>query len=239
MEKRLYITPPSLLRWRPKGERNDVLFLDLEPDFLDERTMRLDLDIVFWPIPIKRGWVQKKDFYIGSTGARVEFEATDGKVKNHTRGQILKVDYETSYTRSRHAEVKISPGVTAGDIKVEPGEITFGKDKERTFAAKFSSFERTLADVELGEDAIHWEIALPNGPVIRDYLIGNLHLYVEAFWHGNAKEGTIELRPSDVLFFDSDRRIIDSKMKALLMRFVLGRKAVNSKPLVVHFKEVI
>lgn len=73
MEKRLYITPPSLLRWRPKGERNDVLFLDLEPDFLDEKTIRLDLDIVFWPIPVKRGWVQKKDFYIGSTGALVEF----------------------------------------------------------------------------------------------------------------------------------------------------------------------
>lgn len=130
MEKRLYITPPSLLRWRPKGERNDVLFLDLEPDFLDEKTIRLDLDIVFWPIPVKRGWVQKKDFYIGSTGALVEFEATGGKVRNHTRGQPLKVDYETSYTRSRQAEVKISPGLEiGGDAKVELGEVTFGKDK--------------------------------------------------------------------------------------------------------------
>ncbi len=78
MEKRLYITPPSLLRWRPRGERSDVLFLDLEPDFLDEKTIRIDLNIVFWPISITRGWVQTKDYYVGSTGARVVFETVGG-----------------------------------------------------------------------------------------------------------------------------------------------------------------
>src|SRR6202051_1184819 len=126
MEKLLYITPPSLLRWQPKDKRSEVVFLDLEPDFLDDDTIRLDLDIVFRPIPIKHGVIEKADFYIGSTGVRVAFEATGGKVKSYTRGTPFKVDYEKTVKRSRETAVKLSPGLEIGaEAKVEVGEVTF------------------------------------------------------------------------------------------------------------------
>ena len=243
MEKRLYISPPSLLRWQPRGERSAVVFLDLEPDFLDENTIRLDLDIVFRPIPIKHGLLDKADFYIGSTGARISFEALGGKVRNYTRGTAFKVDYEKNYKRSRETAVKLSPGLDIGTkAKVELGEVTFDKNNESTFNARFSGFELTLSDTCLGY-GVEWEFVPSAGQVIRDYLTGNLHLYVEAFWNAGVKAGTIQLRPSDVRFFDSNRQIIGSKLyKAWLMLFLLTKgkegKGVSSDPIIINFKEV-
>jgi cold-inducible RNA-binding protein len=243
MEKNLYITPPSLLRWQPKGERKDVMFLDLEPDFLGENTIRLDLNIVFRPIALKQGWVDKADFYIGSTGARVGFEATGGQVKNYTRGTPLQVDHEKTYRRSRESAVNILPGITIGtNVKADLGTVSFRKETESTFTAKFSGSELALTDTFLG-DGVEWEFVPPAGQVIHDYLAGNLHLYVEAFWNGDAKEGRIELRPSDVRFFNSERQIIGSKMhKTWLMLYTLFRRkegrGINSEPTIISFKEI-
>jgi hypothetical protein len=99
-----------------------------------------------------------------------------------------------------------------------------------------------LSDTFLGY-GVEWEFVPSAGQVIRDYLTGNLHLYVEAFWNGGAKAGTIELRPSDVRFFDSNRQIIGSKLyKAWLMLFLLTKgkkgKGVRSEPTIISFKEV-
>jgi hypothetical protein len=239
MGKTLYITPPSLLRWQPSGERTDILFLDMEPDFLDEKTIRIDLNIVFRPIPVKRGWVQTKDYYVGSTGARVVFEAIDGEVKNYTRAAAITIDYENTYKRSRKTEVKLSPKLEgAADTKVEFGEISFGKDVERSFTSKFSGSERMLSDINLGH-GVEWELTLPEGQAIRDYLIGNLFLYVECSWDHDPKRGSIKLRPSNVLFFDENRRVIADPTKALLMRFALyklGTK-LNRDELTIDFEE--
>lgn len=238
MVKKLLIDPPKLLRWLPREERNEVLFLDIEPDFLDEHTIRLDLNIVFRPIPIRRGKLQTRDYYVGSTGARVVFEAFLGKVKGYTRSTPLKVDYEKTYTRSRQTTVKIAPTIESNDLRAGIGEVTFDKNIERAFTTRFSGAERTLSDVSF-DDGVEWEIKLPEGQLIRDYLIGNLFLYVESSWSGTSKEGRIEVRPSDLLFFDSDRRIIGDKTKALAMRYVLWRRGIQLKreSLIIKFRE--
>src|ERR687883_991845 len=101
MEKKLFIDPPKLLRWMPIEERNDAIFLDLEADFLDDHTIHFDLNVVFRPIPIRRGKLQTRDYYVGSTGARVIFEAFLGKVGGYTRAAPLKVGHKNTYTHSR------------------------------------------------------------------------------------------------------------------------------------------
>lgn len=239
MEKKLYINPPSLLRWLPKVERNEVLFLDLEPDFLDDNTIRMDLNVVFRPIPIRRGLLQTRDYYVGSTGARVVFEAFRGRVNSHTRATSLKVDYENTYRRSRQTSVKLAPNIESGSkVNVGLGETTFDKNIESAFTTRFSSAERTLSDVNFGY-GVEWEVKLPDGQLIRDYLIGNLFLYVEASWDADSKEGSVEVRPSDVLFFDSNRRIVGDRVKALAMRYVLWKQGVklNRDTLVINFRE--
>jgi hypothetical protein len=239
MEKKLIFDPPKLLPWLPREERNDVLFLDLEPDFLDEHTIRFDLNVVFRPIPVKRGTIQTKDYYVGSTGARVIFEAFLGKVRSYTPGTLLKVGYKNTYTHTRKASVKIAPKIESGKrLKGELGDVTFDKNVERSFTTQFSGAEKTLADVNLGY-GVEWEIKLPEGQLIRDYLIGNLYLYVESSWDTSTKEGKIEVRPSDLLFFDADRRVIGEGMKALAMWFVLQKKGIrlNHESLIINFQE--
>jgi hypothetical protein len=239
MEKTLFITPPSLLRWQPKDDRSEILYLDLEPDFLDENTLRIDLNIVFRPIPVKRGWLQTRDYYVGSTGARIIFESVDGKVKNYTRAAALQVNYENTYKRSRNATVKLSPKIST-PVQVEGGEVSFGKGAERSFTSKFSGSERTLSDVDLGH-GVEWELTLPEGQAVRDYLMGNLFLYVECSWTNSPKQGRIKLRPSNVLFFDENRRVIVDQTKALLMQFALYRLGtrVNREELSIDFKETV
>ena len=240
MEKKLFIDPPSLLRWRPRENREEVFFLDIEADFPDENTIRLDLNIIFRPIPIRRGTLQTKDYYVGSTGARVVFEAFLGKVRSYTRGTLLKVDHENTSTYSRNASVKLSPKIESGDdLKGDIGEITFDKNVQRTFTTRFSGAERTLSDVNF-EHGVEWEVKLPEGQLIRDYLMGNLYLFVESSWDAAKKEGRIEVRPSDFLFFDSNRRVIADRMKALAMRYALWRQGfrLNRESLVVTFREI-
>lgn len=239
MAKRLYITPPLLHRWEPKGNRSDVISMDLEPDFLDDKTLRIDLNVMFRPISLtRRGWATTKDYYVGSTGARVVFETFNGKVKKYTPPATLKVNYENTYTRERSAAVKLSPKVEIqGGVQVDLGEVGFDRNVESSFATKFEGMERTLAVVN-SEDGVEWELILSEKQALRDYLIGNLYLYVECSWARGRKEGTIELRASDVLFFDSHHRVIDG-MRAILMRFVLYRqgKQLSRNKLAIRFEE--
>ena len=237
---KIFVDPPELLRWLPRDGQTQVVFLDFEPDFLDENTIRMDLNVVFRPILITRGWSQTKDYYIGCTGARLLFETFNGQVRSYTKGKAIDVDYEHVYTRSRTASVKVAPKMQFGKkAEVDPGELSFDHDNKRFFRTNFSGAERMLSDIDLGY-GVEWELKLPAGQVIRDYLIGNLFLYVESSWACNHKSGRIVLRPSDVLFFDSQRRIIGDGYRALAMRYVLWKKGIklDSRSIIVNFEEV-
>lgn len=237
-EKTLTVTPPALLQWLPQEDRsNGVVFLDLEPDFIDEKTLRIDLNIVFRSIPIRRGRIRTRDFYVGSTGVRVVFEAFRGKVRQCTPAAILEVNHENSYKRFRSNAVKLSPHVEAGDSQVNLGEITFTKDTESTFVTRFTASERVLALASFG-NGVEWELVLPKRQELRDYLFGNLYLFVESSWDAETKEGMIEVRPSDVLFFDSERRVISEFMNSVAMRWTLYKRGIKVKrdSIIVKFK---
>jgi hypothetical protein len=241
MSKKLLIAPPALMRWQDKNKVSNVVFLDLNPDFLDDKTMRIDLEIAFNPIPIKRGWLRKKDYYVGSTGARVTFEAIGGRVRDYTRGTFFKVDYENTYKRSQHSAVKMAPKIEVEpSTKIELGEVSLDKDEERTYVAKFSGSERMLSDVNLG-NRIEWELAIPPGQVLRQYLMGNLYLYVESVWDKDTTQGRVILRPSDISFFDSQRRLISGVKTGLAMLYKLYQKGikVNKENVEVNFTESI
>jgi hypothetical protein len=242
MEKSLYINPPSLLRWQPKGARNDIIFLDLEAHYPNDNTIDWDLSVVFRPILVKHGLLEKKYFYIGSTGARVGFEATDGQVKNFTRGTPFNVEHELSKTSSRGIKFKLSPALESGGVKGEMFEVTADRNNQDTSTKKFAGSELELTTTDL-KHGVEWAYVPPPGRVTSDFIEGNLDLHVEASWKGNARSGTIEWRPSDVRLFDSERRIIGSKpYKAFLMLYILatGKEGwgVNSEPTKISFKEI-
>jgi hypothetical protein len=147
MTKTLYFSPPKLVPWLDDEIRNaSVLLLDIEPDFTSDNTIHLDLNIIFRSIPVKAGILQHRNYYIGSTSARIMFKAIGGKVEDCTGPVILKVNHEQSTKRSRKSGVKVSPAIESGEeVKISVGDITFQKDVERTHKLKFSNAERSLA----------------------------------------------------------------------------------------------
>jgi hypothetical protein len=110
---------------------------------------------------------------------------------------------------------------------------------ESTFVTRFSASERVLSEAFFG-NGVEWELILPERQALRDYLLGNLFLYVETSWDVETKEGMIEVRPSDILFFDSERRVIADRMKAVAMRWALYKQGIKLKRdgIIVNFKAV-
>jgi hypothetical protein len=241
MNKTLYFFPPKLIHWLDDEFRKmSVLLLDIEPDFIDDNKIHLDLNIIFRSIPVKSGTLQCRDYYVGSTGARIIFKAIGGEVKDYTGPMTLTVDHEQTFERSRRSGVNVAPAIEGGkELKAKVGEITFQKDAKRTFTLKFSSSERSLAPVFM-HDTVEWEIALPKGEkAIRDYLFGNLYLYVDSEWACERKEGQVEVRPSDILFFDSERRAIGGPKGSLVMLYKLWKQGIKIRrdSLVINFRE--
>jgi hypothetical protein len=118
------------------------------------------------------------------------------------------------------------------------GEVSLNKDEERTYVAKFPGSERLLTDVNLG-NRIEWELAFPQRQVIRDYLMGNLELFVESIWEKDKKQGQVVLRLSDISFFDHEHHLISGVRTTLAMLYRLFEKGIkfNKKTLEVNFTE--
>jgi hypothetical protein len=229
----LVLCPPNIVPWLSNEVRNrNILLLDFDADLEDDETLRIDLNVVFNPIPIRRGRITSADYYIGSTGAEISLKAISGTIQQYTTGAKLDVHYSSTTTRLRKVSLILKTNVGFGSINHDATE-------ERSFTSTFASEERYLAPVHMG-DTIKWVINLPRGEkAIRDFLIGNLYLFAMCAWSSQSKSGWVSIRPADIRFFDSKRRPLNS-MNSLLMWYVLwkqGLKIENSNGFKVHFKE--
>ncbi len=208
------VTPPLLTRWlSQRMKQRDVLFLDCEFDALDDERLKLDLDIAFSPIIIRRGMLERADFYVGSTGAIVEVSAPLGAVRECTPSVAMPVDYSNSVKYVRQSSVEVKPEIEAEDGQVKAkgslGSARLEAGVERTYTSSYTGAERTLQVVDLG-NTVRWIVSLPRGEkVVMDFLAGNLYLYAVLEWHDGGGQGTIVARPSDIRFFDRDKRPID------------------------------
>ena len=238
MARKILIDPPRLMCWLPEDMQTGVIFLELEPDFPTGETFRLDLNVIFRPVAIRRGFVQKQDFYVGSTGARIEVRIKDGKITTYTKKKSIKVGYEETDTHSRKAEVSISPKIEVGkDISLEPGEVTFGKDVARSHTNKYSGTEQTLA-VAAASKYILWELADTPNKVIREYQLRNLYLFLEASTKKEV-EGKIIVRPSDIRYFGPDHKKL-SWTKSFFMdcSMSIGGKNIDENDIELEYREV-
>lgn len=241
----LRISPPNILPWLSAEERRrTVVLFDFDADTECERTLRFTLNVIFRPISIPVGLVNQRDYYVGSTGADIFVETKDGSILQFTRGATLSVDYSNTTRRQRSSLVSLAPALKtkngAKELEAKLGSITFGAEQEQVLAAKFSSEERALVAINLG-DTIHWSVALPRGErIIRDFLLGNLNLYAVCRWPRDPMRGRISARPSDVRFFDPDRRPLGAT-QSIVMAFVLWRKGItvqNSDGMYVEFEAI-
>ena len=223
------------MRWlSPRRRERYIVLLDLEPDFLDEKLLRLDLNIVFNPIAVRREMIVEEDYYIGSTGARIVLEVDNGVVRDYTPSQSLDVHYKNITNHKRISKLELKPSIKS----LSAGSITFEANVERIFEADFSGGERTLIP-SFQHNVVIWYLEMPRGEkVVRDFLAGNVRLFGVCEFSSRIS-GKIRVRPSDIRFFDSERRPL-SKRASIMMRYVLhkrGFKIRGNKGIQVVFRE--
>lgn len=226
----LVVDPPLLLPWLSSQEKlRAVVLLDLEADITGIEALRLDLNVVFNPIPVRRGSLQKMDYYIGTTGAEIVLDTVAGSVTNFTAEQSIDVNYSNTVEHCRKSTVAIKPTLEGKDggreLKAGFGEFRWEKDATRSFKSAFACQERILSPIQMGS-VLRWIINLPRGEkVIRDFLAGNLFLFAECSWTGGKPYGKVSVRPSDVRFFDDERRPL-KRMTSIAMLFALWKNGV-------------
>lgn len=215
------IDPPILTPWLSYEERDkNIVLLDMQADINKSQEIRFDLDIAFNPISIRRGiiTINRKDFFIGCTGAEIFFGINDGKIIKFTEASILNVEYKNISEYTRNTALNLN-SETKASIKYE-------KSKKMFFIANFNSEERTLAPIHYG-NSIRWDISLPKGEkTIRDFLIGNLYLQATCFCEKEKISGNIKVKPSDITFFGPDKRPLNRK-KSIIMNYFLLKNNIK------------
>tara|TARA_Y100000588_G_scaffold224813_1_gene238766 strand:- start:1081 stop:1821 length:741 start_codon:yes stop_codon:yes gene_type:complete len=243
MTKLKYELHPLLLsssigqQWR---DRN-IIWLDMQIDTVDSNRLRFDFDIAFNPISERRGGITRKDYYIGSTGAEIQIEFQNGNIVDHSKEKILNVDYKVSKTFTRNSDLVFKPSIKVkGKGEFDLGELKYHKSDEINILASFKGEERTLASV-VHKKGIRWNISLPRTQnVVRDYIIGNLYLFIIVARNKLPNKGSINVKPSDVLFFGPNKTPLGSR-KSWLMKVYLKRKGkvpYNQDGFQIHFKEL-
>ena len=244
----IFVSPPHLMRWlSPRRRKWYVVLLDLEPDFLDEKLLRLDLNIVFNPISVRRKKnvtenVIEEDYYIGSTGAEIFLEMDNGVVREYTPPQTLDVDYKNTTSHKRISKLELTPSIKSkskqSDLEFSAGSVTFEANRERTFEAAFSGSERTLEPI-FQHNVVRWLLAMPRGEkVVFDFIAGNLPLFGVCEFSSRVS-GLVRVCPSDIRFFDNKKKPL-RKRASIMMRYVLHKRGITihgTKGIQVTFKE--
>ena len=226
------ITPPILTPWLSKAEKlTSLMLVDLEFDELKEQSIRLDLNVAFNCIPVRHGLLQRADHYVGTSAGKIQVEFEHGHIDRYTEGDVLNVSYCNKIKRMRNSSVNIEPKVSmVGDgsgLTASAGTLTSRAGIERTFQTTFQCDERALVPVVM-DNLLTWTIDLPRGEMaVRDFIIGNLHLFVECTWLSSDRSGKIAVRPSDVRFFDADKRPVGD-LRSITMLFYLWQQGIKN-----------
>ena len=104
------ITPPNIVPWLTDEQRKkNIILLDFDFDIEVNGAYRIDLDVVFNPISVRRGKVLFVDYYIGSTGAEITLDVSKGLLLYYTESTMLNNDYKNSKKGHRNATLNLSP----------------------------------------------------------------------------------------------------------------------------------
>jgi hypothetical protein len=225
------IEPPVLIPWLTDDERDrNIVLFDMQVDREEPLKLRFDFDVAFNPISVRRGAIDRKDYYIGCTGAEFFFRINEGEILDYTKGSTLNVEYKNQKEFIRNTSLNLNPEVKLkienSEASVNLGAIKHDKSKHVVFSANFNSSERTLEPLHLN-NSIKWSISLPRGlKIVRDYLLGNLYLHVICLSENEKFCGKIKIKPSDVRFFGPDKSPLSLK-QSIIMRYILYKKDID------------
>lgn len=208
---------------------NNIVLLDHEVDILDRNRLRLDMNVAFNQVPVPRGIIQHLDYYIGTTGAEITVIFNNCEVLDYTESVTIHVNHKNTTTKNHNSTVKIAPEISGiNGLSTNIGNISFNEDIGQCFTATFSSKESIISPIHI-DNFVRWIISLPRSEkAIRDFLLGNLYLYVECKFAKTGSNARIIVHPSDIRFFNNDKRPL-GKMASMAMRFAIWKHGIRTK----------
>jgi len=108
----IFVRPANLVGWLSETQRKEnLLLLSFSATPEDDSTLRLELNVVFNPLAVRRGVLTRYNYYVASTGAEIEIELEHGDVRSHTNEATLSVEYENASEVRRKKGAEIAPSL--------------------------------------------------------------------------------------------------------------------------------
>jgi hypothetical protein len=209
----------------------NIIELDCETKAISETNSRLEVTVTFNSIPIRVEIVESKDYYVGTTGATVNVNAKGARFVEYTEPPGISVGHETKKAEERGRSGKFAPELkaTVGHVAVQtnPGALESSAKTNNESSISYEFKEFPIVPIKK-DGSLAWQIDMPRGEkAVRDFLLGNLPLSVTLEWRTTEeKSGTVQARPSSVLFFDEEKRALPIQA-SLLMRFILWKRGIR------------
>jgi|GEM_PF-6033710 len=199
----------------PSERAKTVCSLNFCGDINNSNVWEVYLDFVFrvvnYSIVSKR-----KKYYIGCQGAIFKMLVMNAEIKNHVSAGPILVAYSNSMEIKDESGASFNPTLEAKGNKVSIGKVSSSSGKTKTGGNSFN-YNAYPAVVTVDTNEIEWRYDLPRvmNPV-RDYLIGNSGLGVSVQWNDKIKQGSFNMEPARIHFFNRENKKIDGIRSTLM-----------------------
>ena len=217
----------------PPEERNrTAALLNVGAESADEDAIKLLIDVLFQSVPVKRP-LQRGHWFAACRSALIYVQLDTGTVLGQTEKTPLQFHYKIESSSDEEVGAELNPTVKVGpegaQTEVSVVSLTAKKKTSRGGEIDYSGTENTL-EVNCLANSVTWDFSIVRGDrAIRDFLSGNLPLWVDCKPRGTRLKGTIKLLPS-IFNFDRDKQPM-SGTKSFLMQLALAfRKSMKNDP---------
>jgi hypothetical protein len=222
---RLYCHGDVLGNFLPISDHpNSVVLLTLGADALANDRFRLDLDVSFRAVPIRRRGsatvLGQELFYAAVSGAIVTVVSEAADFVDHTEARSVDVRRSIVDEHLQQSDLELLAHGTAPQSGGHPLSIRLSKRRGNTHTSVFDVNEYTLQIVK-SPGTLRWDFLTPRGAcVVQDFVQGNLHLFAVVGWCSQKRSGRIRVEPLSTRFYDAGRRPLGA-WRSLFMKLAL------------------
>jgi len=183
----------------------------------DKQGYRIDLDLAFRALEVSMTQLQPADYFVATQSIKITFLAENSTVISHTSSQKFETNYKNTYSRNRTTNLRLQ----SSSVNGTPPYPTYDSGSMSQYEVSFQGAEHTLV-ASSTPGRVEWTLSTPRGEkAIRDFILGNLYLYLVVGWQDLPRKGSMLVRLSDISFFNSNSRKITNPLTVIAMRYAM------------------
>jgi hypothetical protein len=155
--------------------------------------VKLLADVVFQRIPVK-GPAGMGPWYIAASDAQITLRANGAGIKSYTESKNIATVHIVKHKKASKVEAKIEPKVELSEtlsVSVVNVGAKLGRSKEETI--EYSDQESELTALPEGDRVLWVRSSPPGEKLIREYILENLHLWMQCKWEEKDRRGSAKL----------------------------------------------